>query len=89
MTYRLEFSKKALKELKSLDPFVARLIISWLNKNIDGCADPRIHGKGLTGSLTGKWRYRIGDYRVVCEIVDQRVIVLVLAVGHRRYIYDK
>ena len=87
MNYKIVFSEKAKKQLKKLDKHIAALIIGWLEKNIDGAENPRIHGKGLTENRAGEWRYRIGDYRVICEIQDEKVIVLVLDVGHRREIY--
>ncbi len=87
MKYKVVFSEKARKDLKKLDKHIAALIIGWLEKNIEGSANPRIHGKGLVGNMSGQWRYRIGDYRVICEIQDDEVIVLVLEVGHRREIY--
>jgi mRNA interferase RelE/StbE len=87
MRYTLVYSKEALKELKRMDPSVARLLHAWLKKNIDGCEDPRIHGKALSNNMAGKWRYRIGDYRAICSIEDNIVTVIVLAVGHRSSIY--
>ena len=87
MKYRIKFSEKALKQLKKLDKHVSSLIIGWLEKNIEGSENPRIHGKGLVENKSGQWRYRIGDYRVICEILDNEVVVLVLEVGHRREIY--
>lgn len=86
--WRLEFSKRADKQLSKMDPGVRRVIIAWLLKNIDGCIDPRAHGKGLTANRSGKWRYRVGDYRVLCEIRDDELIVLAIEIGHRRDIYD-
>ncbi|MBR6332339.1 MAG: type II toxin-antitoxin system RelE/ParE family toxin [Dehalococcoidales bacterium] len=86
-TYRLVYSERAHDELKKLDNSTARIIISWLEKNIDGCENPRAHGKGLSGNKAGQWRYRVGKYRVICKIEDDAVIVLVLAVGHRSTIY--
>ena len=88
-TYKLEYSKEALKELKKLDNSVARVIYAWMKKNIDGCENPRIHGKGLSSNRSGQWRYRIGNYRVICKIEDNRVLVLVLTVGHRSRVYDE
>ncbi len=85
--WRLLYSRRADKQLGKLDPGVRRVIIAWLNKNIDGCEDPRAFGKGLTAGLSGKWRYRIGDYRVLCEIRDAELVVLAIEVGHRRDIY--
>ena len=88
-TYKLEYSEKARRELKKLDNSVARVIYAWMKKNIDGCENPRVHGKGLSSNRSGQWRYRIGDYRVICKIEDNRVLVLVLTVGHRSRIYDE
>ena len=86
--YELQYSKEALKELKKLDNSVARVIYAWLKKNIDGCVDPRAHGKALSANRTGQWRYRVGNYRVICKIEDEKVIVLVLTVGHRSTVCD-
>lgn len=61
--------------------------MSWLNKNVDGCDDPRSIGKGLTAGLSGKWRYRIGDYRILCEIRDAELVVLAIEIGHRSDVY--
>ena len=88
MKYKVLFSEKAKKQLKKLDKHIYSLIIGWLEKNIDGSENPRIHGKGLVENRSGQWRYRIGDYRIICEIKDEEVIVLVLEVGHRKSIYD-
>ena len=86
--WRLEFSKRADKQLSKMDPGVRRVIVAWLLKNIDGCFDPRAHGKGLTANKSGKWRYRVGDYRVLCEISDEELVVLAIEIGHRRDIYN-
>ena len=88
MQYKVIFAERAKKQLKKLDKHIAALIIGWLEKNIQNCENPRLHGKGLVENKSGKWRYRIGDYRVICEIQDKEIIVLVLEVGHRRDIYD-
>jgi len=85
--YRLVFSKKAFKDIKKLDKHTQQLIINWLEKNIDNTDNPRAKGKGLVGDKGGQWRYRIGDYRVICEILDTEVIVYALSVGHRSEIY--
>lgn len=87
--WRLEFSKRADKQLSKMDPGVRRVIVSWLLKNIDGCDDPRAHGKGLTSNRSGEWRYRIGDYRVLCDIQDDKLVVLAIEIGHRREVYKK
>lgn len=88
MNYKILFTEKAKKQLKKLDKHTAALIIGWLEKNIEGCENPRVHGKGLVENKSGQWRYRIGDYRVICEIEDQKIMVLVLEIRHRREIYD-
>jgi len=86
--YRVVFTEKSKKQLSKLDKSVASLIIGWIEKNIEGCENPRIHGKGLLGNKNGQWRYRIGDYRAICQIRDEEVIILVLEVGHRKHIYE-
>ena len=88
MQYKVIFTERAKKQLKNLDKHIAALIIGWLEKNIQNCENPRLHGKGLVENKSGQWRYRIGDYRVICEIQDKEIIVLVLEVGHRREIYN-
>lgn len=86
--YRVEYSKDALKTLKKLDRPTARLILSWVEKNLSGTSDPRQHGKPLTGDLAGIWRYRIGDYRLLAKIEDDKLIIFLLEVGHRKQIYQ-
>lgn len=85
--YHVEFSKLALKQLKKLDKPTAALIIGWVRKNLEGVDNPRVHGKGLTSNKSGQWRYRVGDYRIIAEIIEAEVVVLVLEVGHRKDIY--
>ena len=65
-----------------------RVIVAWLLKHIDGCDDPRAHGKGLTGDRSGEWRYRIGDYRLICVIEDDKLVILALSIGHRWDVYQ-
>ena len=89
MQYKIVFTDRAKKQLKKLDKHIASLIIGWLEKNIEGCENPRQHGKALIENKLGEWRYRIGDYRVICEIQDEEIIVLVLEVGHRKNVYEK
>ncbi len=89
MKYHVVFSNYALKELKKLDKHIVLLIMAWVRKNLEGCSDPRRFGKGLTANRSGQWRYRIGDYRLIAEIQDEKVIILILTVGHRREIYEE
>lgn len=85
--YHVEFTKSALEELKKLAKPTAALITGWIRKNLEGCEDPRIHGKGLTVNRSGQWRYRVGDYRIIADINDDTVIILILNVGHRNNVY--
>ena len=84
MKYTVVYSKQSIKELKKLNRSVAGLIKSWIEKNLVGCENPRIHGKALKVNLATLWRYRIGDYRLVCDIRDNECIILAVAIGHRR-----
>lgn len=88
MRYSVELSAKAKKQLEKLDKATAKLITSWLLKNLQGCENPRLLGKGLVANRSGQWRYRIGDYRVIADIQDDKILILVLAIGHRRDIYN-
>ena len=78
---------KALKDLKKLDPLVAKLLLAWVSKHLDGCDHPRLYGKGLAEDKKGIWRYRIGDYRLLCLIQDDHLLILVVTAGHRKEIY--
>ncbi len=88
MSYTLETTSRFDKEFKKLDRYTQRMIKAWIEKNLVGCTDPRIHGKGLTANRSGQWRYRIGDYRLICSIEDSRLVILALSVGHRSEIYS-
>ncbi len=88
MKYKIVFTDRARKQLKKIDKHIATLIIGWLEKNIEGSENPRLHGKGLVENKSGQWRYRVGDYRIICQIQDAEIIVLVLEVWHRRGIYN-
>ena len=89
MNFKIEFTERSLKQLKKMDKHTAAFITGWLRKNIEGCSDPRQHGKGLTANRSGQWRYRVGDYRIIAEIQDEKIIVLVVGIGHRKEIYLK
>lgn len=85
--YSVEYTERAIKELKKLDRYTRQMIYSWIGKNLVGCDNPRKQGKGLTANRSGQWRYRIGDYRLICEIKDNELVILALSVGHRREVY--
>jgi mRNA interferase RelE/StbE len=89
VSWDYEFDTRAVKELKKLGAQAQQQIISYLDSRIAGRGDdPRRFGKPLTGDLKGLWRYRVNDYRLICSIEEERLIVLVLRVGHRRDVYD-
>lgn len=87
MSYKVETTTRFDREFKKLDRYTQRMIKAWIEKNLVGCIDPRIHGKGLTANRTGQWRYRIGDYRIICLIEDDKLVILALTIGHRSDIY--
>ena len=88
MKYTVMFTETAKKQLKKMDKSVSSLIIGWIEKNLVNCENPRQHGKGLTANRTGQWRYRIGDYRVLSEIDDKNIIILIIEIGNRKEIYN-
>jgi len=88
MTYRVNLSASARKDIKKLDRHQAKLIISWLEKKIDGCTNPRLYGAALTGDKSGYWRYRVGAYRIIAEIQDDVIRIEIINVGHRSNIYN-
>jgi mRNA interferase RelE/StbE len=85
LAWTVEFDAAAAKELRRLDPPVGRHIVAFLRERLAPLADPRSIGEALHGDALGEfWKYRMGDYRVVARIVDQRVLVIVIRIGHRR-----
>ena len=88
MIYKVKLTERAKKDLKKLDRQTATLILGWVRKNLENCENPRRHGKGLTANRSGQWRYRVGDYRLIAEIEDDVITILILNVGHRRDIYN-
>ena len=88
MKYKVEYTAQVVKQLKKLDKHTAALIYGWIDKNLVDCENPRLHGRGLTANRSGQWRYRIGDYRLIAEIQDEKITILLLNIGHRREIYD-
>ena len=87
MSYRIETTAKFDREFKKLDRYTQKMIKAWIEKYLIDCDDPRAHGKGLTANRSGQWRYRIGDYRMICQIEDSKLIILTLTIGHRSNIY--
>ncbi len=89
MAWTVEITDVAERQLRKLDPPVQRRILEWLDDRIEGGKNPRHFGETLRGDLAGLWRYRVGDYRIVCQIRDDRLLVLALAIGHRREVYTR
>ena len=88
MAWKIEISPVADRELSNLDAQHARRILKFLHERLANLDDPRSIGKALQGSRLGEfWKYRVGDNRLICKIEDDRVVVLVLRVGHRKEIY--
>lgn len=85
--WEIEYAEKSARELLKLDRQAAKRIKKYLDERIATDEDPRRFGEALVENLAGLWKYRIGDYRVVVEIQDERVVVLVLRVGHRSKVY--
>ena len=87
--YRVEIENAAQKAIRKLDVKVREKIVNWINENLEGCENPRFQGKVLRGKLAGKWRYRVGDYRIIAEIQDDKVVILVVDVNKRNDAYKK
>lgn len=86
--YSVEVSERFKKEFRKLDKYTQKILRAWINKNLVATENPRAHGKALTADMSGKWRYRIGDYRLICQIDDGKTVILALTVGHRREVYN-
>jgi mRNA interferase RelE/StbE len=86
--WNVAFSDFALKSLKKMDHQTAALILGYIEKKLQNCEDPRVFGKPLVANHKGKWRYRIGDYRILCLIDDEKIVIIVIEIGHRREVYQ-
>lgn len=88
MAWKIELSAQAARELDKLDPPQAKRILKFLSERLAPLENPRSIGQALRGSEFGEfWKYRVGDYRLICKIEDERVLILVLRIGHRREVY--
>ena len=88
MAWKVELSPQADRELRELDPPQAKRILTFLHERVAKLDDPRTIGQALRGSRLGEfWKYRVGPYRLICKLDDERLLVLVLRVGHRKEIY--
>ena len=88
MTWIVEFDARAARELRKLDRQVQREVLAYFRERISTAEDPRRFGKPLSRELTGLWRYRVRDYRMICNIEDDKLVVLVVRVSHRKDVYS-
>jgi mRNA interferase RelE/StbE len=89
LAWTIEYDEGALADLKKLDRQMQREILDYMDKRIGNADDPRVFGKPLRHSKFGLWRYRVRDYRIICQLRDAQRAVLVVAVGHRSTIYEE
>ncbi len=88
MKYRVEYTKTAVNQLKKMDKKIAALILSYIEEKLVDCENPRLFGKALQGNLDDKWRYRVGEYRILAKIEDDAVVIVIVEIGHRKKIYE-
>ena len=87
MAWRIEFEQAAQRELNKLDPQAAKRILKFLSERLAPSADPRRLGETLHGKLSDYWKYRVGDYRIIATIEDDKLRILVVRIGNRREVY--
>ena len=88
MSWTIRFDKHALRQLKKIDKEQSRRILDYLEE-VSQLDDVLVRGKALAGNLSGLWRYRVGDYRIICDIQSQTVTIYVVEVGHRKEVYER
>jgi mRNA interferase RelE/StbE len=89
MAWQIDFDPAAERELNKLDKPVRHRILKFLCERVGKLDDPRRIGQRLQGSLSEFWKYRVGDYRLICSLEDARLVVLILSIGHRREVYKR
>lgn len=88
-SYHVDYTPEAQKIIDKLDNSVRNRINNWIKNNLEGCENPRWQGKALKGQFKGRWRYRVGDYRIIAQIQDDKVIILVVDIDKRNDVYKK
>lgn len=89
MIYKLTYTKRFEKEFDKLDNYTRQMVANWIKKHLLNIDNPRYIGKALLGNRKGEWRYRIGDYRLICVIQDSELVIVALSIGHRKEVYKK
>lgn len=87
MTYKVEYTKQTIKQLKKLDAFTRVTILQWIDRHLSHTDNPQVYGKGLTSNHTGEWRYRVGDYRILAKIEDSEIAIVIFTIQHRSNVY--
>ena len=87
MAWRIEITRTATKQITKLDQQPQKSILRFLRERLAGAENPRQWGRALQGEKRGLWRYRVGDYRLICDIQDQKITILALELGHRKDVY--
>ncbi len=87
MAWQIRFTETAEKQLAKLDSQIKKRIIEYLNIKIAQSENPMGFGDSLKENLTGLWKYRVGSYRIICEIQEEQIVILILRIGHRSKIY--
>lgn len=85
--YRVVYEKKAVKSLSKIDKRQQRMIVSWIEKNLQNATNPKQHGKVLKGQFKDYWRYRVGNYRILADIDQDEIKIIIVNIGHRKDIY--
>ena len=85
--YKVVFDDKIKKDLKKLDKQPLKALFNWIEKNLQNTTEPRIKGKALIGNKKGYWRYRIGDYRLITKIEDDKLLIIAINFKHRKEVY--
>jgi len=87
LAYKIKLTKTAEKELSKLEKSSAVRIIKFLKERLSVSENPKSFGKQLTGNLAQFWRFRVGDYRIICDIKDDGLVILALRIAHRKEVY--
>lgn len=89
MTYQVVYDKKAIKSLSKIDRGQQNIILAWVEKNLVNTDNPKKYGKVLKGNLNEYWRYRVGNYRILADINENEIKIIIFNLGHRKDIYTK